>query len=41
MHSMMALLYEHNQLTSIGRDVAEMMVQDYHSYKDLVIMKRS
>ncbi len=34
-------LNEHNQLTSIGREVAQMMVQDFNSYKDLVNLKLS
>lgn len=34
-------LNENNQLTSIGREVAEMMVQDFNSYKDLVDLKLS
>lgn len=32
-------LNERNQLTSIGREVAQMMVQDFNSYKDLVDLK--
>ena len=32
-------LNEDNHLTSIGRDVAQMMIQDFNSYKDLVNMK--
>ena len=34
-------LKKHNQLTSIGREVAEMMVEDFNSYKDLVDLKLS
>tara|TARA_B100000579_G_C22189872_1_gene557998 strand:- start:245 stop:499 length:255 start_codon:yes stop_codon:yes gene_type:complete len=29
----------HNRLTSIGRSVAKMMVQDFNHYKDLVSIK--
>ena len=31
----------HNRLTSIGRDVAKMMVQDFNLYKDMVNIKIS
>ncbi len=31
----------HNRLTSIGRSVAKMMVQDFNHYKDLVSIKIS